>query len=106
MEEYGRGVDIVFNKMEDWDLSPPLFRNSVNRFEAILLGPKYRQINQRQMKIIDYLLLKKELTIKDCIKIFKHVPRATLSVDLKKLKLLGLILQKGSSSNAYYVMGI
>lgn len=104
LEEYGRGVDIVINKMQEWNLPLPLFRNSVNSFEAILLGERYKGISQRQMKIIDMLLLKGSLTIQDCIKIFKGTPRVTLSTDLKKLKDMNMLVLHGASVNARYTL--
>lgn len=104
LEEYGRGIDIVVKKMNEWGLPSPLFRNSVNSFEAILLGDTYKEINDRQIKIIDVLLIKGRLTISDCIKILRETPRATINSDLKKLKDLGVIITNGASINTYYTL--
>lgn len=104
LEEYGRGIDIVIRKMSEWELPTPLFRNSVNSFEAILLGKTYKDINDRQLKIIDVLLIKGKLTIADCLKILKGTPRATINSDLKKLKDLGVIVPKGASTSTYYTL--
>ncbi len=104
LEEYGRGIDIVVKKMSEWSLPSPLFRNSVNSFEAILLGNTYQDINDRQIKIIDVLLIKGRLTAADCLKILKGIPRATINADLKKLKDLGVIVTKGASVNTYYML--
>lgn len=106
LEEYGRGIDIVFNQMEKWELPQPIFRNSVNSFQAILLGDLYRSINLRQLRIIDHLLLKKKLNIKYVMKILKGVPRITISSDLKKLVDLEIIEKKGSSVSTYYELTI
>ncbi len=106
LEEYGRGIDIVLEKMEHWGLAAPLFRNSVNSFQAILLGIKFQNLNIRQVKIIDNLLLKGRLSIKDCRKILKGVSRVTISVDLRELKKLGIIEQKGASVSTYYALAI
>jgi ATP-dependent DNA helicase RecG len=102
LEEYGRGIDIVIKKMQDFDLPPPIFRNSVNSFEVILLGEKYRNINERQTKIIDTLLLKSKLNAQDCQKILKGIPRATINNDLKKLREMGIITVNGASVNTFY----
>lgn len=104
LEEYGRGIDIVFKKMQEWNLPLPLFRNSVNNFEAILLGEKYRDINNRQARIIDVLLLKNRLTMHDCQKILRGTPRATINSDLKKMKELNILIPKGASVNTYYTL--
>lgn len=104
LEEYGRGIDIVIKKMSDWNLPEPLFRNSVNSFEAILLGNVYSDINYRQVQIIDVLLIKGRLTIHDCQKILKRIPRATINSDLKKLKDLGILAPNGASVNTYYTL--
>jgi ATP-dependent DNA helicase RecG len=104
LEEYGRGIDIVIKKMQDWELPLPLFRNSVNSFEAILLGDKYRDINERQIKLISVLLLKGRLTAQDCQKILKGIKRATINTDLKRLKDLGILVQNGASVNTYYTL--
>ncbi len=106
LEEYGRGIDIVLSKMEQWKLPPPLFRNSVNSFQVNLLGEKFSNLNSRQLIIINNLLLKGRLTIKDCTRILKDVPRITLNKDLKTLKRLGVIGQKGESVNTYYVLAL
>lgn len=104
LEEYGRGIDIVFKKMEEWNLPPPLFRNLVNSFEVILLGKKYAHLNERQMKIIDTLLIKSKLTAQDCAKVLKSVPRATINYDLKGLKDTGVIESHGASVNIFYTL--
>lgn len=104
LEEYGRGIDIVIKKMSDWGLPEPLFRNSVNSFQAILLGHAYRDISDRQAHIIDVLLIKGRLTIHDCQKILKGTPRATINSDLKKLKDVGVLIANGASVNTYYTL--
>jgi ATP-dependent DNA helicase RecG len=104
LEEYGRGIDIVIKKMEDWILPPPLFRNLVNSFETILLGRKYAHLNYRQIKIIDSLLIKGKLTAHDCQKILKGTPRATINKDLKDLKELSIVTSNGASVNIFYTL--
>jgi len=106
LEEYGRGIDIVFNKMDEWGLPTPLFRNSVNSFQSILLGQKFKNVNIRQIKIIDHLLIKGQLTVRDCLRILKGVPRVTINSDLRQLKGLEIVHQKGASVNTYYTMAI
>jgi len=104
LEEYGRGIDIVFKQMQERGLSLPIFRNSVNSFEAILLGEKYRGLNIRQIKLVDMLLIKNKITISDCQKILKGIPRATINNDLKRLRDLGILLANGASVNTFYTL--
>ena len=104
LEEYGRGIDIVLKKMEEWGLPSPLFRNLVNSFEVILLGVKYQNLNERQMKIIDALLIKGKLTAQDCQKILRGVPRATINYDLRDLKELEIIESHGASVSIFYTL--
>ncbi len=106
LEEYGRGIDIVFSKMEEWGLLAPLFRNSINSFQSILLGERFKDLNHRQIKIIDNLLLRSKLTIRDCFKILKGVPRFTINRDLRILKQLGMIEKKGASVGTFYTLAI
>ena len=106
MEEYGRGIDVVLNRMKEWELPSPIFRNSVNSFQAILLGAKFKGLNERQIEIIDHLLLKDRVTAKDCQKILKDTPRITINSDLKNLKNLGIIDQQGASTSTYYSLKI
>lgn len=104
LEEYGRGIDIVLKKMEEWGLPSPLFRNLVNSFEVILLGNKYKNLNERQMKIIDTLLIKGKLTAQDCQKILKGIPRATINYDLRDLRDMGIIESHGASVSIFYTL--
>ena len=104
LEEYGRGIDIVLKKMDDWELPAPIFRNLVNSFEVILLGDKYKLLNERQRKIIDMMLIKGKVTIQDCQKVLKNVPRATLNKDLSDLKVLQIIKASGASVNTFYTL--
>jgi len=104
LEEYGRGIDIVIQKMDEWGLPAPLFRNSVNSFEAILLGDHYRLINDRQTRLIDLLLLKNRITVQDCERVLKDTTRATINSDLKKLKDMGIFVKNGASVNTYYTL--
>lgn len=104
LEEYGRGIDIVVRKMDEWGLPSSLFRNLVNSFEVILLGHKYSEINERQMKIIDAMLIKGKLTIQDCQKVLRGVPRVTINKDLHDLKELGMLRSSGASVSTFYTM--
>jgi len=102
LEEYGRGIDIVFNEMQKWNLLPPIFKNTSNSFKVILMGEKLSKLNERQVKIWEYLVENKTITAKECENLMPKIPRITLNHDLKQMCQLGLINQRGQSKNTYY----
>ena len=102
LEEYGRGIDIVFDKMKEWDLLPPIFKNTANSFRVILMGEKLSNLNERQIKIWNYLVENKRITAKDCGKILPETPRVTLNYDLNKMREMGILQKFGESINTYY----
>lgn len=102
LEEYGRGIDIVFTKMSEWGLLSPIFKNTSNSFRAILPGVKLSGLNERQLKIWEYLMDQQKITRKEVEKIIPGVPAQTIIYDLRKMKEMGLMQQKGMSSNTYY----
>lgn len=103
LEEYGRGIDIVFNKMREWGLLGPLFKNTANSFKVILPGPKLSKLNDRQIKIWGYLVEKERITSRDCDILLPQIPRATINRDLQRLQEIGLIKQVGEARSTYYV---
>lgn len=102
LEEYGRGIDIVFNEMTKWNLLAPVFKNTTNSFKVILAGAKLSQLNERQFKIWEHLIENKKITAKTCEQILSGVPRQTINYDLAKMQELGLIHLIGKSRNTYY----
>jgi len=102
LEEYGRGIDIVFNEMERWDLLSPVFKNTTNSFKVILPGPKLSQLNIRQFKIWEHLVDSKKVSAKECERILPSVPRQTINYDLSKMQEVGLIHKVGSTVDAHY----
>ena len=102
MEEYGRGIGIVITKMIEWKLLPPIFKNTSNSFRVILPGEKLSQLNERQLKIWEYLADHQKMTRKEIEVILPDIPQQTIIYDLRKMKEMGLIHQEGKSSNTYY----
>ena len=102
LEEYGRGIDIVFSKMREWGLLEPIFKNMSNMFRVTLLGEALKDLNERQVVIWNTLQDKRQITSKECKEMFPEVSRATIGVDLNKLVEMGLIIPRGSSINTYY----
>ena len=103
LEEYGRGIDIVFDKMIEWELLPPIFKNTSNSFKVILPGEKLSQLNERQIIIWQHLIEKNRMTRKDIEGILQSVPQATISGDLLKMQDIGLVIKQGQSKSTYYV---
>ena len=102
LEEYGRGIDIVFNEMERWALLPPVFKNTTNSFKVIMTGEKLSQLNERQFKVWEYLVENKKITAKICEHVLSGVPRQTINYDLSKMQDMGLIHKVGSTRDAHY----
>lgn len=102
LEEYGRGIDIVYALMNEWGLMEPIFKNSSNSFKAVLLGEFFTSLNSRQIRIWQYIQDNKEVTTKKCNDAFPYVSRQTINNDINKLINTNLITAKGSGSNTYY----
>jgi ATP-dependent DNA helicase RecG len=102
MEEYGRGIDLIYSEMSNWELLDPLFKNSSNSFKVTILGKNYLSLNERQIKFWHVLQNKNHLTASIAHQFFPDISRPTINNDLKTMINLGLIKMKGSSSNSYY----
>jgi len=102
MEEYGRGIDLIYSQMDKWGLVEPLFKNVANTFKVTLLGDDYLDLNERQLKFWHVLQDKNHLTATIAHKHFPRVSRGTINIDLKDMVEMGLIRMKGSSSSSYY----
>lgn len=102
LEEYGRGIDIVFSKMNEWGLLEPIFKNLSNSFKVILLGSVFKELNQRQVRIWNALQEKKQITSRECKEMFPEMSKATIGLDLNKLESIELIVSRGSSYNTFY----
>jgi ATP-dependent DNA helicase RecG len=102
LEEYGRGIDIAFTEMQKWGLLDPLFKNTSNSFRVILPGEKLNQLNERQLKIWEYLVENGRITRRVAETLLPDTPQQTISYDLRKLKDIGLIRQIGESKDTFY----
>jgi ATP-dependent DNA helicase RecG len=102
LEEYGRGIDIVFDQMAEWKLLPPIFKNTSNSFKVILLGNELSSLNERQIIIWEYLKDNRKITRKEAEDLLPDTPQATVRTDLAKMRDLGLVNQLGQAANTYY----
>ena len=103
MEEYGRGIEIVFATTNEYGLLGPLFKNSSNSFKVTLLGEQFRDLNERQLKI--WQLLQESgrvINASDCVELLSNVSRPAITLDLKKMLELGLIEKVGDGPNTQY----
>lgn len=66
------------------------------------MGEKLSKLNERQVKIWEYLVENKTVTAKECEKLIPQTPRITLNHDLKQMCQLGLMQQTGQSRNTFY----
>ncbi len=88
--------------MNEWGLLPPIFKNTSNSFRVILPGENLSKLNDRQMKIWEYLMDNQKMNRKDVEKILTDTHVKTINSDLLGMKKIGLIHQKGGSRNIYY----
>ncbi len=102
MEEFGRGIDLIYSEMNRWGLVEPLFKNSSNSFKVTLLGSDYNVLNYRQLKFWNVLQNSNYLTASIARDLFPDVSRPTINSDLKEMVDLRLIRMKGASSSTYY----
>ncbi|MFT5849751.1 MAG: ATP-dependent DNA helicase RecG [Patiriisocius sp.] len=103
MEEYGRGVDIVFSSMSDYGLMDPVFKNSSNTFKVILLGNAFKDLNKRQIEVWHLLQSSdKTVTTSECCLIFEGVSKSTISSDLNNMVELDLIEKVGKGPSTHY----
>ena len=103
MEEFGRGIDLIYSQMIEWSLPEPLFKNVSNVFKVTLLGKSFQELNERQVKIWEYLQDKNQVTAILAHSFFPKISRQTINNELKKMQDMELIELKGSSNNTFYV---
>lgn len=103
MEEYGRGIEIVYAKMSEYGLLSPTFKNSSNSFKVTLLGSEFSKLNERQIQVWQILQEpNRTITTAECISLFKGISRSAISLDLNKMTELNLIEKIGKGSNTHY----
>ncbi|NCN82750.1 MAG: hypothetical protein GW947_02170 [Candidatus Pacebacteria bacterium] len=105
LEEYGRGINIVLSRMEEWSLLEPIFKNAANSFKVVLLGDTFSHLNERQIKIWHFLQENPTITAKECVKLSPSASRPTINKDLQGLVQVQLIKLRGAASGTYYEPG-
>lgn len=102
MEEFGRGIDLIYSRLREWGLPEPLFKNKSNMFKTILLGQAFNKLNDRQIAIWNTIQERNSLTSKTVREMFPDVSRASINNDLRKLVETNLITPNGSGINTFY----
>ncbi len=101
LEEYGRGIDLVFSTMRQWGLPRPIFRNTANMFTVALLGTRFSGLTERQLAIWQIILNRSRVSAK-VVSELVGVSRPPVVADLNKLMSLGLVGQIGSGPHTSY----
>jgi ATP-dependent DNA helicase RecG len=104
LEEYGRGIDLVFSSMQAASLPRPVFRNAANMFTVTLLGGRFSGLSERQLAVWQIVLNRSRVTAKT---IAEQVgaSKPTVVTDLRKLLELDLVVTVGSGPSVTYEIG-
>lgn len=104
LEEYGRGIDLVFSSMQEGGLPRPIFRNAANMFGVTLLGQQFSSLTERQLEVWQIILNRSRATAKVVAEQLE-VSRPTVVNDLNKLIELDLVRPIGSGPSSTYEIG-
>jgi ATP-dependent DNA helicase RecG len=104
LEEYGRGIDLVFSSMQQIGLPRPVFRNTANMFTVTLLGSRFGGLTERQLAVWQIVLNRSRVSAK-VISEQVGVSRPPVVNDLNKLIELGLVVALGSGPTTTYEIG-
>lgn len=104
LEEYGRGIDLVFSSMQRMGLPRPIFRNAANMFSVTLLGGQFSNLTERQLEVWQLILNKSRVTAKNVAEQMA-VSRPTAVSDLTKLMEVQLVRSIGSGPSTTYEIG-
>ncbi|KAF5414149.1 MAG: hypothetical protein C5S48_10070 [Candidatus Methanogaster sp.] len=72
--------------------------------QSDLIVKRY-ELNERQAKVLRFLLENDEMYIRDMAALCPEVNRRTLQRDLQQMESLGIIRRKGAARQSYYVQG-
>lgn len=109
MEEFGRGIDLIYSGMRGMDLLEPIFRNTANSFQVVLLGPSFKGMNRRQMQLWKDLQQEDtEVERVTAAQYAKHfdISRGAANLDLATLVKSGLIKKTSEGTQVFYELGL
>jgi ATP-dependent DNA helicase RecG len=113
IEELGLGVDRMIEDMVAAGHMPPKFDATTYRFTVTLYNKKDHQramaqwennMNERQMKAIDFLQRNGAITNRDYRELCPHVGAETLRLDLADLVDKGIVLKIGDKRGTRYIL--
>ncbi len=113
IEELGLGVDRMIEDMMKAGHQPPRFEARSHLFSVVLYNLRDKQrvlqgaeqnMNDRQMKAIDYLQRNGSITNGEYREICPHVVNETLRLDLVDLVNRGILLKIGDKRGTRYIM--
>lgn len=102
VEEFGRGIDLMFEKMEEWQLPKPLFMDVANQFHVTFLGEQFKELVDRQIAIWRYIQAHDSITPQQLKQLFPDLTDRTLRTDIGKLVDMDLVIAAGSTNNLAY----
>lgn len=104
LEEYGRGIDLVFSTMRGRGLPRPIFRNTANMFSVTLLGDQFMNLTDRQLAIWQIILNKSKVSSKSLAEQL-GISKPPVIQDLNKLIELRLVASVGAGPHLSYEIG-
>ena len=104
LEEYGRGIDLVFSEMQGAGLPRPVFRNNANMFTVSLLGQRFSGLTERQLATWQFVVNRSRASAK-LVAEYVGASRPTVVSDLNKLIDLDLVRANGSGPSTTYEIG-
>ncbi|MDI6791967.1 MAG: helix-turn-helix domain-containing protein [bacterium] len=105
IEEWGRGIRIMREKMKDWGLKLPLFKEEGNYFKVIFFGEEKsnRIPEEESVKILEFIQREGKIENKDVQEIL-GVHRNTALNKLRAIVASGKIEQRKNGKMSCYVM--
>jgi len=113
IEELGLGIDRMIEDMVNAGHPPPTFEAKGHRFSVVLYNnkdakrvvPDWEQnMNERQIKAIEFLQRHGSITNRDYRELCPHVGAETLRLDLSDLVTKGMLLKIGDKRGTRYIL--
>ncbi|MEZ4615247.1 MAG: ATP-binding protein [Caldilineaceae bacterium] len=113
IEELGLGIDRMIEDMVSGGHPPPTFDAKGHRFSVVLYNnkdskrvvPQWEQnMNERQIKAIEFLQREGSITNRDYRELCSHVGAETLRLDLADLVNKGVLLKIGDKRGTRYIL--
>nr|WP_319372375.1 ATP-binding protein [uncultured Methanobacterium sp.] len=113
IEEYGTGIKRIMDSMKEANLVEPVFKEEMGGFSVYILKNVYDKsyfqeqgLNERQIRIMMYVMDKGSIRIEDCFKVSPAVGERTHQRDLNILIERQLLVKRGGSKNILYERSI